>query len=323
MTPDTQASYRLLSAHFYATRIDGPPSPKRIADALVKAAQEYRPAYWRRLRSALAFDQAEKGHQVAAERLRATKNPVTMPGSRQEPKAKQRRIQSVSAKDEAAILKHLKNAGDRPAYGAVMLAKLTGARPAEMPRIRVDGCRVLIEGVKKTSDGMRGADRVLIVSPKEAEMIAACVDHVAGANVGAIQDRISAAGKRIWPQRSAVPSLYSWRHQLGSELKAAKLDRKEVAYLMGHQATASVDRYGNRKTARGGKVPRAPEGETFENVRETHSEPPTAKESIYSARDLARGAEKLRAHESAVISRLSNEKRLERQGLGEEISLNR
>jgi len=321
MTPATQHSYRQLSAHFYSTRIDGPPTPKRIAEALVKAAQDYRPAYWRRLRSALAFDQAEKGYQTAAERLRATKNPVTMPGSGIEAKAKQKRIQRVSAKDESAILDHLRETGDRPAYGAVMLAKLTGARPAEMPRIQVDGCRVLIEGVKKTADGMRGADRVLIVSPKEAEMIAACVDHVAGANVGAIQDRISAAGKRLWPQRAAVPSLYSWRHQLGSELKAAGLARKEVAYLMGHQATASVDRYGNRKTARGGKVPRAPEGETFENVRETHSEPPTAKEPIYSADEIARGAEKLRAHESAAISRLSNEKTLERQGLGEDFSL--
>lgn len=323
MTPATQHSYRQLSAHFYSTRIDGPPTPKRIAEALVKAAQDYRPAYWRRLRSALAFDQAEKGYQTAAERLRATKNPVTLPGSGIEAKAKQRRIQSVPAKDEAALLEHLRANGDRPSYGAVMLAKITGARPAEMSSIKVDGCRVVIQGAKKTADGMRGADRVLIVSEKEAQMIAACVDHVANANMGAIQDRIGAAGKRLWPQRSAVPSLYSWRHQLGSELKAAGLARKEVAYLMGHQATASVDRYGNRRTARGGKVPRAAEGETFETVRETHSEPPAAKASIndYSADQIARGAEIFRAHESAVISRISNEKALERQGLGEEFSL--
>lgn len=320
MTPATQHSYRQLAAHFYATRINGQPSPKRIADALVSAASDYRPAYWRRLRNAIAFDQADKGYQSAAERVSSTKNPVTMPDSRLPPKSKQRRIQSVSAKDEAAILEHLKAADDRPAYGAVMLAKLTGARPSEMARIRVDGCRVVIDGAKKTADGMRGADRVLIVSEREAQMIAACVDHVANANVGAIQDRIGAAGKRLWPQRAAVPSLYSWRHQLGAELKAAIGDRKEVAYLMGHQATASVDRYGNRRTARGGKVPRAPEGETFENVRETHSEPPTAKASMG---DLAKAGELLRAHEHAENVRRSNEKVTERQGLGEDFSLNR
>lgn len=318
MTPNTQAEYRKLAAHFYSTRITGPATPKRLADALVSVAGDYRPAYWRRLRNALAFDQAERGYQSAADRLSSTKNPVTMSDSALTAKSKQKRIQSVSAKDEAAILEHLRTNGDRPAYGAVMLAKLTGARPSEMARIRVDGCRVVIDGAKKTADGMRGADRVLIVSEREAQMIAACVDHVANANVGAIQDRIGAAGKRLWPQRSAVPSLYSWRHQMGSELKASIADRREVAYLMGHQATASVDRYGNRRTARGGKVPRAPEGETFENVRETHSEPPAAK---FSTKDFAKAGELLRAHESAVNAVRSNEKVAERQGFGEDFDL--
>jgi hypothetical protein len=320
MTPNTQAEYRSLAAHFYATRIEGTPSPKAITDALKKAAVEYRPAYWRRLRNALAFDQSQKGYQDAAARLSATKNPVTLPDSGVEAKTKQKRIQSVSARDEVALLDHLRKAEDRPAYGAIILAKLTGARPAEMPGIKVDGCRVLIRGAKKTADGLRGADRVLIVSEKEAQMIAACVDHVANSPMGAIQDRVRAAGKRLWPQRSAVPSLYSWRHQMGSELKAAIADRREVAYLMGHQGTASVDRYGNRRTARGGKVPRAPAEETFENVRETHSEPPTAKVPMG---DLARAGELLRAHEHAENVRLSNEKRPERQGLGQEMSLNR
>lgn len=326
MTPATQQEYRKLAAHFYSTRIEGQASPKRIVDALVSAAGDYRPAYWRRLRNALAFDQSQKGYQGAAERLSATKNPVTSPRSGIEPKTKQRRIRSVTANDEAALLDHLRKAGDRPTYGAVMLAKLTGARPVEMPGIRVDGCRVSIPGAKKTQDGMRGADRVLIVSPREAEMIAACVDHVAKSNQGAIQDRLRAAGKRLWPQRSALPTLYSWRHQLGAELKASIDDRREVAYLMGHQATASVDRYGNRRTARGGKVPRAPEGEKFENIRSTHSEPPAAKNgelARYAVSDIARGAAMLRSKEAAEKVRRSNEKTQQRQGLGEEMTLSR
>ena len=78
MTPKTQDDYRKLANHFYASRIDGQPTPKRIADALVSAAREYRPAYWRRLRNALAFDQRAKGYESAAERVGATRNPVTM-----------------------------------------------------------------------------------------------------------------------------------------------------------------------------------------------------------------------------------------------------
>lgn len=320
MTPATQAEYRSLANHFYSTRIDGNPSPKAIADALKKAAIEYRPAYWRRLRNALAFDQAQKGYQDAAVRLSATKNPVTMPGSGLTPKTKQRRAQAVSVADERKLLGHLQTVEDRQAYGAVMVARITGARPAEMQRIRVDGQRVIIEGAKKSHGGTRGADRVLVVAESEAQMVAACVHHLDGANMGAIQDRLSAAGRKLWPQRSAVPSLYSWRHQLGSELKASGIDRREVAYLMGHQSTASVDRYGNRRSARGGKVPRAMDAEAFENVRERHNEPPTAKASI-SAKDLQRGAELLQAHEKAQNAQRSNEKLPERQGLAEDFGL--
>lgn len=320
MTPATQQEYRKLAAHFYASRIDGAPTPKRIADALVSAAPDYRPAYWRRLRNALAFDQSERGYQSSAERVGATRNPVTMATSGLEVKAKQRRIRAVSVDDERKLLGRLQESQDRQAYGAVMLARITGARPAEMQRIRVDGLRVIIEGAKKSHDGTRGADRVLVVTESEAQMVTACVHHLGGANMGAIQDRLSAAGRKLWPQRAAVPSLYSWRHQLGSELKAAGIDRKEVAYLMGHQSTGSVDRYGSRRTARGGKVPRAPEGEAFENVRERHSEPPTvAKEPMVSAADLERGVRLMRAKEAAA----SNEKTPQRQGLSEGMSLNR
>lgn len=318
MTPKTQDDYRKLAAHFYASRIDGTPTPKRIADALVNAAGDYRPAYWRRLRNALVFDQRENGYESSAERLSATKNPATMPTSGVEVKAKQKRIRAVSANDESKLLAHLQAAGDRHAYGAVMLAKITGARPAEMQKIRVDGQQIIIEGAKKSHGGMRGADRVLVVSESEAKMVAACVHHLQGANVGAVQDRVGAAGRKLWPQRAAVPSLYSWRHQLGADLKASGIDRREVAYLMGHQSTESADRYGSRRTARGGKVPRALEGQSFENVRERHSEPPAAKEPTVSAADMERGAKLLRATDAAA----SNEKTPQRQGLSEGMSLN-
>jgi hypothetical protein len=45
-----------------------------------------------------------------------------------------------------------------------------------------------------------------------------------------------------------------------------------VAYIMGHQATDSVDSYGNRRTARGGGVtPGIPKDVDLSAVRETHN----------------------------------------------------
>jgi len=113
-----------------------------------------------------------------------------------------------------------------------------------------------------------------------------------------VQDRIRSAGKKLWPQRNAVPSLYSWRHQLGAELKASGIDRVQVAYLMGHQATESVDRYGNSRTARGGRVmPGVPGDVDLSSIRVDHSEPPAAVAASAKAHDLPQDA-------AAVAARL-------------------
>jgi integrase len=277
MSPATQAAYRSLAANFYATRLRGEqPTAKRIADALKAAASEYRPDYWRRLRNSLAFDQEEKGFKEAAVRVNATQNPATRPGSEIAVKPKQTRIKRLIEADEQKLADYLNNNQDTESYYAVVIAKVTGARPAEFKSIKVNGNSIYITGAKKSHGGVRGADRVMVVSDIEAKLVADGVQHLKGTNIGAIQDRISAAGKRLWPQRKAVPSLYSWRHQMGSNLKASGLPRKEIAYLMGHQSTASVDSYGNRKTAGSGNIPSAPEGTNFDKIRELHRDPPTA-----------------------------------------------
>ncbi len=277
MTPATEHSYRLLAAHFYATHLKGqPPTPKRISDALVGLAGTYRPDYWRRLRNALAFDQRSKGYTQAADTINETKNPLTRNGASAGVPPKQPRAKKVEAKDEEKLLAHFRDAGDLKAYSAVVLAKLTGARPAEYGSITVEGNRVTVIGAKKSHDGVRGADRVFVLQDVDAHIVSRALAHLDNAEIGPIQDRIRAAGKKLWPQRKVVPSLYTWRHQLGSDLKASGISRKEVAYLMGHQATSSVDRYGNRITGNGKKpLPQVPEGTDLSVIRENHSAPPS------------------------------------------------
>lgn len=277
MQDKTKNDYRKLAQNFYEKQLKGePPSPKRVVDALKNAATEYRPAYWRRLRNALAFDQAERGFAEAAERINATKNPATKSGSFDQVKPKQHRIKKVSQDDENKLLTHLKERGDHVSMAAILVTSATGARPAELSAMRVEGGRIYIQGAKKSHGGRRGADRVMELPERTTALVASCLRHLQGVDVGPVQDRIRAAGRRIWPQRKAVPSLYSWRHQMGSELKASGLDRVQVAYLMGHQSTDSVSVYGNARAARGGRVlPKPAVGADLSRIRETHSEPPT------------------------------------------------
>lgn len=271
MNENTKAAYQSLAANFYQ-RLDGPPTPKKLADALKACASEYRPGYWKKLRAAIVYDQERQGFEKAAERVKATKRPDgTVP-------PRQRRAKGVSLEDTQTLSSHLLERGDRQAWAALTVARWTGARPAEMPGVRMAGDQVMIEGVKKSHEGQRGADRVVTLDdPEGLDQVREAVAILEGAEMGPIQDRISGAGRRLWPQRKAVPSLYSWRHQVGSDLKASGLDRKTVAYLMGHQATESVEVYGRRN--RGGKSAlRVGQGADLDQVRETHSEPPSARQ---------------------------------------------
>lgn len=279
MTPITQESYRKLAAHFYETRLRGEqPTPKRIADSLQAAADQYRPAYWRKLRNALAFDQRERGFPEAAKRIDATKNPLTKDGGMEGIKPKQVRAKRIDEVDEDRLMQHFIKLDDPQTTAALFVAKHTGARPAEFKNIEVRAGKVCIQGAKKSHGGNRGADRELVLPPEVVRHIEGAVRYLKG-DIGPIQDRIRAAGKKLWPQRKAVPSLYSYRHQMGANLKGSGLDRVEIAYLMGHQATESVDVYGNSRTAqRNGKgLPKVPFDADLSLIRVDHTQPPAAK----------------------------------------------
>lgn len=69
---------------------------------------------------------------------------------------------------------------------------------------------------------------------------------------GQVQDNVRKAASRIFKGRKAHYCLYSWRHQFGGELKASNMPAKTVAYMMGHQSTASIEQYGFKNRARGG-----------------------------------------------------------------------
>lgn len=272
MKKETEIEYLKLASHFLETKMKGLEiTPKNITDRLISVAPEYRPAYFRRLRRALSLHQELSGYKKAATRISETKNPVTIKNSGMEIKSKQDRVKAISDSDELKLINFLKANNDNEALSALYIAKWTGARPSEFKSIIVSGERVSIIGAKKSHEGVRGADRELIFDSKISFFIKGCTEKLINSNIGAIQDRISRAGKKLWPQRKAVPSLYSWRHQMGSELKASGMSRREVAYAMGHQATESVNQYGNRRKSKGGLKFRIAEDADLSQVRETHT----------------------------------------------------
>jgi len=98
MNAETQSAYISLASNFYATRMQGVELDElNIIGALLRAAPDYRPDYYRRLRNALAFDQKHRGNFWAAQEINRTLNPVTVLNLPR--KKKQRRPQKLSTAD--------------------------------------------------------------------------------------------------------------------------------------------------------------------------------------------------------------------------------
>src|SRR5690606_25444720 len=156
MNADTKESYISLANYFYNTRLQGAESNElNVIGALLRAAPDYRPDYYRRLRNALAFDQWSRGNHWAAQEINRTLNPVTVLGLPR--KKKQARPQRLSNDNFESWLKCLAER-DMPAEaGALMVIFLTGARPCELSGISIDGHCIKISGAKRSHKGLRGA----------------------------------------------------------------------------------------------------------------------------------------------------------------------
>ena len=275
MNTETQNAYRSLASHFYATHLpDIPPSELNefnVIGALLRAAPGYRPDYFRRLRNALALDQKLKGKFWIAQEINRTLNPVTVLGLPR--KRKPVRRQRISDEDFGRWVDGLL-ADEMPVEaGALMLISMTGARPCELAGITVDGLRIKIQGAKHSHGGLRGADRELEASQEFCDLVRNALEafHKEDRSLDSIRMAIHEVAKKVFA-RGRIPSMYTLRHQFGANLKASGLSRVQMAYVMGHQATDSIGRYGDKRFGRAEAVQVKPAKDAdLSSIRTTHA----------------------------------------------------
>lgn len=257
MNDDTQKRYRKLATNFYATRMSGEITAQRIVDALKDCAEDYRPDYFRKLRNALAFDQDERGYKKASVKINATKNPVTLKGSNIAVKPKLKRVKSISDEDTVKLINAC-NDDDIALKSAIRISHMYGCRPAELFNLKIlENGNLLIVGAKK-SNGNRGLDREVKIREQDSTGLYYALlamqqykrekKDCKSTPSELIQAKFANLCKKTFTRRSSLPSLYSFRHQLGSNLKSSEMTRLEIAYVMGHQSTKSVDAYGNKRS---------------------------------------------------------------------------
>ncbi len=258
MNPTTLKKYQTRARNFYLTRCgEDDPTSAQICAALLACAQEYQPNSFSTLKSALQHDQLSRDNREAAKAIRKVVNPVTAPDSKLVRKAKPSKIKSVLHADLKALYGHLKENGFIDEAASLILANYLGVRPCEMRTITVVNNQVHIIGGKKSAPLHRGADRTLIIeSSKVLRLVrqaASWMSNCPRTNT-AIRDRLRKECRALWPRRKHHPTLKSFRHQVGSNLKASGESTEAIAYIMGHQSTDSVSTYGNRRSGQGRKL---------------------------------------------------------------------
>lgn len=258
MKPITLQKYRTRAQNFYVNCCGGhDPNSAQICAALLARCQAYRPNAFSTLKSALAHDQTARGNSQAAQAIRALVNPVTAPGSALIKKPKPRSIRSVSEEEFKELLGHLRTVECFDEACSIVLAFYLGVRPCEMRTITVQGNQVSIIGGKKSAPLHRGADRTLTIDTpyvlNSVKIAAQWMSECERSNT-AIRDRLRKECRALWPRRTKHPTLKSFRHQMGSNLKASGESDETVAYIMGHQSTESVSVYGNRRSGANGRI---------------------------------------------------------------------
>lgn len=300
MNEETKAAYISRANHFIESKIlaQGVNATERnIRLALIANAANYRPASWRGLRIAIAVQQESLGYKKTADSIRSLVNPSTDPillaDRLMTTKPKQKRCKTVKKSEHRQLRDYFESKKDFAAVAAIEIALRLGCRPAEMLGIEMRGrkngnYRVFITGAKKSEDGERGLDREVIVPEDDYNTISRsklalhdeAVNNRKKSNpnlaMHRIQRRLENATRKLWPRRKHRITLYSYRHLLGSDLKASGLKRDEVAAIMGHQSVDSVNEYGDKRASKRKPAIRAT-AESIEAVRKTEPKAPDFK----------------------------------------------
>lgn len=257
MQEKTKKEYISIAENFYRTKLpDQEITVDSIWGALLRCAPEYAPNYFNRLKCAVAFHQNSIGNGWTAKVIRETPNPVkVIPGAF--PEKASRRAKAISMEKFDKLITYLKDNSFTAECAVLFVIYYTGARPCELAAMKVVDDRIVIKGAKQTEDGKRGADRILKwvkgdVAPVIEDLLRILKNS--GKSQDAIRVSVSDAVQKLFPDDKKKISIYTMRHQFGSNLKASGMSRVEMAYMMGHQSTASVARYGDKRRGVAGTV---------------------------------------------------------------------
>lgn len=243
---------------------DAPPTARRLSRALkAKSEEGMSKDYYYRLKSACKAVLEHRGYPDEAAKLQDI---AKWSDKAQEAKHNRKVCKRISDDDYRKLLQAARPVNEAEAtqedwalYSSIMVSRVTGMRPEEIYNAKMDASgNIFIEGAKKSEKLKRGADRIIHVktdNPESIDLLQRALASAQSKPKGVIQSAMNRLSNKVFPRRKLKPSLKTFRHQLGSELKAmikaGEIDQKVAANMLGHQSADSMDKYGNIKMSGG------------------------------------------------------------------------
>ena len=251
----TAEEYRRISEAWMTKQLDAC-GLERKAETITKMLRAWsdgkRPTTFRKMRRALMHHQAAYPNTVRA--IASTERI----GHGEANTMKKRRCKRVTEAEHKRLLDDAARRKDVIMDAALRIAYLTGIRPAEMPHVQVIGIQeqtgrivLLVPGAKKSKSQGRGMDKQIAVDDPDIVYAVDAIHGLDDSGLTALKQRLSQRSHTLWPRRKTPPTLYSYRHTLGSDLKRRVADRRQAAAIMGHASQKSLSVYGHKNSSGG------------------------------------------------------------------------
>lgn len=205
-------------------------------------------------------------------------------------KTSAKKQKKISGEDHDLIISELRRSSNRsgfanPTHFAAVILRLTGIRPGELAGLTInivshDAVDLDVSSAKTTQGrGLAQVRRLHLRNLESAEFSAITSwpeylrQYPDPASIKWLIGRLAAyykdAAKRALGLRPNYPCLYSYRHQVSADLKAAGFSRAEISAVMGHANDVTSGRHYARKQSGHGSVKVSPDPALVDKVRQT------------------------------------------------------
>jgi len=223
---------------------------------------------------ALEYHQYKNKFYKSAEQIRNTQR-INYGGSGNG--QKKPHCRTVKEEQHRQLLFEANKNNNKEVASSLSIAYFLGLRPKEMNRIEYskeeNQLFLFISSAKQNKEGTRSIDRVIKVELNDVDTQSLitdinCLRGLTDKQIVNMRVRACRLSEKVFKGKKRRPTLYSYRHQLGADLKGLKtedgssiVDRKEAAAIFSHRSQNSLNSYGHANASGGlnRSLPRATE----------------------------------------------------------------